>query len=146
MRKRQIRGRVGPLSPAAAKAEALDGVPPQVAAGDNNVSVDVMCPGGHRLIRFLRNLPPAYNPADPEPDAVAWRQRTIGKGVRFDIELGEDGAWSVLWFDCKTCRDRGHPQVSTIAFFEVESRLAELHALGVPKRARVVTAPFGTSR
>ena len=97
-------------------------------------------PGGHRLIRFGRELSaPASTPI--------WRDHsTIGPNVSFAVEFDpENREWQVCWFECKTCRDQGVPSTSSAPGAEIRDAVDEAwqqaQVTGRPRRTRLPTTP-----
>ncbi|MCB0911452.1 MAG: hypothetical protein KDB60_07540 [Propionibacteriaceae bacterium] len=139
MSRRTDRVRVGPsggrLTPKAARSERLRGDAPRLVPAEQRVTVDLVDPAGHRLVRFGCNLPEV---GDSE---AWWDASTLGRNVEFQQEPDEAGEWRVLWFGCKACRDAGRPYVSSIDYGVVLVLLRQMRAAaeGRPRHARLTT-------
>lgn len=104
---------------------------------DLYAGVSIVDPAGHRLLEVGRHF------REPDPIDTWWDVKTLGPSVRFTVESDDAGSWTVLWFDCKTCRDQGRAQTTHIAYDAVESAVTTLWdasaASGVPSHMEVTT-------
>ena len=91
-----------------------------VFPADLAATIDLVDPGGHRLVRFGRYF------HELDPAGIWWDSNTKGTNVVFSAESDAAGQWTVLWFDCKTCRDQGTDQTSRVSHAAVAAAVTEL--------------------
>jgi hypothetical protein len=105
------------------------------------VTLDVIDPGGHRLMRAGLYL-------DEEQSEPWWDRSTIGRDVlvRYELEdeSDEEGPWRTFYFYCKACRDAGLAPSSSIDVAELTAELHRMRAAttdDTPRRGRIDTVP-----
>jgi hypothetical protein len=112
---------------------------PGVTPADRCVTLYLIDPAGHRLVRSGRDLD------QRDPEQVWWDRSTIGANVTMEYELEDDedpeGRWKSLHFDCKACRGSGAPMASFVLVADVVSELARVWAEGhdAPRHERFST-------
>lgn len=105
---------------------------------DLYAGVDLIDPGGHRLLRFGRYF-------HEGPTGGIWYDgKTVGPNVTFlASSLDDSDEWDQLAFVCKACRDQGRPSSSSVAWARVVAAVDEAWALShqcdppQPRRVRV---------
>lgn len=114
-----------------------------VPLADQCVTLDIIDPGGHRMLRIGRGF-------DETNARDAWYSAdTLGANALFEHEENEAGEWSVLWFTCKACRDAGLPMESRLEYSDALNALDELWMVyapsRTPRRSRLNTMPVDQS-
>jgi len=108
---------------------------------DQFAGLDLIDPGGHRLVRLGRYL------SESDPAALWWDRATLGANVlmRYEPEPDDESEWRTLIFDCKACRDSGGVQTSTVPLGECRDALAETWDKSrmddTPRRGKLGTHP-----
>lgn len=141
-----------------AEDQRLKAERPALPAGLQSVTLDLIDPGGHRLIRVGRYF--WDDPRNPKGEREFWWQAPhaprslyrrpplqIGPRVWFRTEDEPDGIeWRTLWFRCLVCRDSGHAEFSWIAADDIRGRLVAMDRAArvdqVPRRESVDTVGY----